>query len=189
MEAIFKTGFVQVGKPALSPHLLELPPEFALHAGTEQYLRRNQPLIAADLMAWAEKGARIGAPTMVGLLSIWQWYRQRRLRQRELGFKHHMLQVTQIEQRVLELESAATLDRGTLLHLQHSLSHLKKKVLDQFAEGELEGKELMAGFVTAVNDTRNYLTRLILYERDHSKEPAHHEGGKGKKTGVPTGFR
>jgi TRAP-type uncharacterized transport system substrate-binding protein len=180
VDAIFTTGFVQVGKPALSPRLLELPPEFALHPGTVQYLRRTQPLIAADLMAWAEKAARIGAPTMVGLLSIWQWYRQRRLRQRESGFKHYMLQVTQIEQRVLELESAATLDLGTLLHLQQSLSHLKKKVLDQFAEGALEGKELMSGFLAVVNDTRNYLTRLILHERDNLKEQAHHEGLKVK---------
>jgi TRAP-type uncharacterized transport system substrate-binding protein len=181
VDTIFTTGFVQVGKPALSAQLLHLPPEFPLHLGTEQYLRRNKPLIAADLMAIGEKVARIGAPTVVGLLSIWQWYRQRRLRQRELGFKHYMLQVNQVEHRVLALESAATLDLATLLQLQHNLSYLKKEVLDKFAEGALEGKELMSGFLAVVNDTRNYLTRLILHERDHLKEQAQHEGIKVKE--------
>jgi TRAP-type uncharacterized transport system substrate-binding protein len=180
VDAIFTTGFVQVGKPALSPRLLELPPEFPLHAGTEQYLRRTKPLIAADLMAIGEKTARIGAPTMVGLLSIWQWYRQRRLRQREAGFKRYMVQVGQIEHRLLALESAATLDLATLLQLQQELSHLKKEVMDQFALGALEGKELLSGFLAVVNDTRNYLTRLILHERDNIKEQAQHEGLKVK---------
>jgi TRAP transporter TAXI family solute receptor len=176
LDTIFTTSFAQVPKPPLEPKLLDLPPEFPLHAGTVRYMQRNKPLIAGDVMAFWEKAARIGAPCVVGFLSIWQWWRQRRARQRELEFKDYILRVSQLEQRAVELESAAHLDLRELLEIQRQLNLLKKEALDRFAEGELEGKELMSDFVAMVNDARNYITRLMLHERDHLQERAQTQG-------------
>ena len=52
---------------------------------------------------------------------------------------------------------------------------LKNEALSRFAEGKLEGEALMSGFVTHVNDARDYLTRLILHERDNLENRANSE--------------
>jgi hypothetical protein len=84
--------------------------------------------------------------------------------------------VNRVEQRALELEREARLELGELLRLQQDLSRLKTETLDKFAEGDLEGKELVAGFLAVVNDARNYLTRLTLHERDNLSEQARRAG-------------
>jgi len=78
-------------------------------------------------------------------------------------------------QRALELELGAMLDLRELLRLQVELSRLKNEALSRFAEGKLEGEALIAGFVAHVNNARNYLTRLILHERDNLENRAQSE--------------
>jgi hypothetical protein len=46
------------------------------------------------------------------------------------------------------------------------LGLLKTEALDRFTDGELEGKELMAGFLTHVRDARDYRTGLIAQARE-----------------------
>jgi hypothetical protein len=60
--------------------------------------------------------------------------------------------------------------------LQADLSRLKAEALERFADGVLEGEELMSGFLAHVSDTRDYLSRLILHERDNLEERAQLEG-------------
>ena len=67
------------------------------------------------------------------------------------------------------------LDLKELLRLQVDLSRLKNEALSRFAEGRLEGEALISGFVAHVNDARNYLTRLILHERDNLENRAQSE--------------
>jgi hypothetical protein len=91
------------------------------------------------------------------------------------------LRVTDVERRAIALERAATLDLGSLLGLQEELNRLKGEALDRFAEGTLGGEELMSGFVTHVSDTRDYLTRLILHERENLEKQARFQG-RGAET-------
>ena len=86
-----------------------------------------------------------------------------------------MLKVAAIEQQALDLEIGPTLDLRELLRLQVELNRLKNEALSRFAEGKLEGEALMSGFVTHVNDARDYLTRLILHERDNLENRAESE--------------
>ena len=83
-----------------------------------------------------------------------------------------MVKVAAIEQKALDLELGAMLDLKELLQLQVGLSRLKNEALSRFAEGKLEGEDLISGFVAHVNDARNYLTRLILHERDNLEDQA-----------------
>ncbi len=175
VETVFSPGFAQLARPALDVKLMDLPPEIPWHAGTLQYLERNKPLIAGDAIDFLEKGTSLVGALIGGLFFLWQWLKQRYRRKRELGFEAYMLKVTSIERQALELELGAMLDLKELLQLQVALSQLKSEALEKFAEGELEGEELISGFVSHVNDARTYLTRLILHERESLEKQARHE--------------
>lgn|GEM_PF-441535 len=175
VETVFSPGFAQLARPALDVKLMDLPPEIEWHPGTLLYLERNKPLIAGDAIDFLEKGTSLIGALIGGLFFLWQWWKQRYRRKQELGFEAYMLKVTAIERQALELELGAMLDLKELLRLQAALSELKSEALEKFAEGELEGEELISGFVSHVNDARTYLTRLILHERESLEKQARHE--------------
>jgi TRAP-type uncharacterized transport system substrate-binding protein len=175
LEAVFSTGFAQYYQPPLDPTLLDLSPEYPLHAGTEEFREHHKPLLAGDLIDLLEKGTSLAGAIAGALFFLWQWLRQYYRRKRELGFESYMIKVAAIEQQALGLEMDAMLDLKELLRLQVELSRLKNEALTRFAEGKLEGEELISGFVTHVNDARNYLTRLILHERDNLENRAQTE--------------
>ena len=78
------------------------------------------------------------------------------------------------------------LDLKELLRLQVDLSHIKNEALSRFAEGKLEGEALISGFVAHVNDARNYLTRLILHERDNLENRAQSENRPAEELWIET---
>lgn len=175
IETVFSPAFAQLARPPLDIKLMDQPPEFEWHQGSLQYLEHNKPLIAGDIVDFMEKGTSLVGALLGGLFFLWQWWKQRYRRKQELGFEAYMLKVTSIERRALELEIGARLDLKELLHLQTALSELKSEALEKFAEGDLEGEELISGFVSHVNDARTYLTRLILHERERLEKQARHE--------------
>ncbi len=173
---LLNSPFAQVVNPPLSPQLLELPPEFPLHEGTKAYLERNKPLIAADLIDYWDKVLAVTASVLGGMFFLWQGWRHWSAQQREQQFKGYLVSVAQIEQQVLEQERAAQLNLRSLLELQESLNKIKDEALQRFASGELQGEQLVAGFLTLVNDTRSYLMRLILHQRENVEQLAAHQG-------------
>ncbi|MGE3809140.1 MAG: TAXI family TRAP transporter solute-binding subunit [Gemmataceae bacterium] len=172
LTAMFNSGFVQISKPPLSEKLLELPPEFAWHAGTELHLERVKPIIAADVVDYSEKVLAIAATVLGGLFFLWQALRQWHGRRQEQGFRNYLVAVSHVEQRALELERSAALDLRVLLRLQRELNQIKDEVLRKFASGEVQGELLVSGFLTLVNDARNYITRLLLHERQNLEQQA-----------------
>lgn len=169
MEAGYASG---PGGSALDPALLDTPPEFDWHEGTHTYRERAKPVILGDAVDFMEKGASLLGALLGGLFFLWQWYRQRARRRGELGFESYMAKVSSVESRALQLEIGAMLDLRELLGLQVELSRLKAEALRRLADGELAGEQLISGFVTHVNDARDYLTRLILHERQNLEEKA-----------------
>jgi hypothetical protein len=143
-----------------------------MHRGTELYLSLNKTLLACDVIDLLEKGTSLAGAILGALFFLWQWIRQRVRRRRELGFESYMLKVAAIEEQALALEMAAKLEIKELLRLQRELGRLKNEALARFAEGRLEGGELFSGFVSHVNDARNYLNRLVLHERDNLEDRA-----------------
>jgi TRAP-type uncharacterized transport system substrate-binding protein len=175
LEAVFSADFAQYYRPPLDPSLLDLAPEYPWHAGTEEFRAYHKPLLAGDIIDLMEKATSMAGVIAGALFFMWQWWRQRYRRKRELGFEAYMVKVAAIEQRALNLELAAMLDLKELLRLQLDLNRLKNEALSRFAEGKLEGESLMSGFIAHVNDARNYLTRLILHERDNLENRAQSE--------------
>jgi hypothetical protein len=147
-------------------------PEYPLHPGTLRYRDLNKPVVAGDVIDLLEKEASLAGAVLGAFFFLWQWVRQRLRRKRELGFESYMLKVAAIDEQALALEMEARLEIKELLRLQRELCRLKNEALARFAEGKLEGGELLSGFVSHVNDARNYLNRLILHERDNLEDQA-----------------
>jgi TRAP-type uncharacterized transport system substrate-binding protein len=170
LETIFSPEFASMARPPLDAGLLAPPPELPWHPGTLDFVERSKPLIAGDAIDSLEKALSIAGALLGGLFFLWQWWRQWHRRKQERGFEAYMLKVTAVERQALQLEVGAMLDLKELLRLQMELSQLKGEALEKLAEGELEGKELVSGFISHVNDARNYLARLILHERDNLED-------------------
>jgi TRAP-type uncharacterized transport system substrate-binding protein len=175
LETIFSPNFAQYYHPPLDPSLLELAPEYPWHAGTEEFREYHKPVLAGEVVDLMEKATSMAGVIAGAIFFLWQWWRQRDRRKRELGFESYMIKVAAIEQRALDLELGAMLDLKELLRLQVELNRLKNEALSRFAEGKLEGEALISGFIAHVNDARNYLTRLILHERDNLENRAESE--------------
>jgi hypothetical protein len=172
LEVIFNSPFAQVLQPPLDAKQLESPPELPWHDSTTEFVRRNSPLIAGDVIDLVEKEVSILGVLAGGLFCLTQWMRRRFRRRRERSFEAYILRVAQVERRALDLSRAPALDLAALLLLQDDLARIKGEAIERFASGELEGEELMSGFLVHASDARDFLMRLILHERDNLEDHA-----------------
>jgi TRAP-type uncharacterized transport system substrate-binding protein len=170
LETVFAPAFAQISKPQLEATLQDISPEYPLHPGAAQFMELNKPLMAGDVIDLLEKGTSLAGAILGAMFFLWQWVRQHLRRRSELGFESYMLKVAKIEDKALALEMVANLEIKELLSLQSELGRLKNEALARFAEGKLDGGQLLSGFVSHVNDARNYLNRLILHERENLEE-------------------
>ena len=176
IDAVYSTRIAKMAHPALEPKLLQIPPEYTPHPGLVAYMQRNKPLITGEVFDGMEKLVTIGGGAVGGLLFCLQWFRQRIRWHRDLRFENYIQKVTQIEREAMDHELSATLQLRPLLDLQFALGRLKAEALDKFATGELQGAEYLTGFLNHVNDTRAYLARLILHQREVIEDRALQEG-------------
>ncbi len=175
LETVFSPHFAQLTNPPLDSTSLSGSPEYPLHQGTEEYVEFTKPVLAGDVIDFLEKGTSLLGGVLGGMFFLWQWIRHHYRRKRALGFESYMVKVAAIEEQALALEMQAMLDLKELLRLQRELGRLKNEALARFAEGKLEGEQLISGFLSHVNDARNYLNRLILHERDNIEDRASQE--------------
>lgn len=176
LDIAYSATFGGVMHPPLDPRLLVLPPELPLHPGTVAYLRRNDPAITQETLGATANLLSVGGAVLGSGLFVWQFWRQRLRVRREETFEAYILKVASIERRAGELELAAELELEPLIHLQRDVTRLKSEALARFSAGELEGRELMSGFLTHANDVRDYLARLILHVRQLLEQQADAEG-------------
>lgn len=168
----FDGKFAYLPHPPLDMKLLRLNPELELHAGTAEYLKRKEPLPAGDVIDFLEKTTSLAGAIIGAAFFLSHWFRQSVKRSRDLGFESYIKKVTEVERKVLEVELSANMDLKSLLGLQSTLAEIKNEALEKFTEGEIDGEELMSGFLAHVNDARNYLARLILHERENLERRA-----------------
>jgi hypothetical protein len=176
LDLVFAPTFSQMIHQTINKKSIEQAPEMPWHDGMLEYQKRNAPVIAGDVLDLVEKEISIFGALIGGVFFLAQWVRRRYMRRRDRGFQSYILPVNSIEREAMTLERGATLDLGTLLELQERLSELKSEALRKFAAGELEGEELMSGFLTHVDNTRDYLTRMILHERELIEKLARVQG-------------
>lgn len=166
LDATFTTGFAHLAHPALTTKLMDLPPVYPPHPGMALFQERSKPLITGDLIDALEKELSIAGALIGGSFFLWQWLKSRYRRRRESGFEDYILRVADVERRSLALELEEVLDLAGLLALQDELGRIRGEAITKFAQGELEGEDLMSGFLTQASDARDHLTRLILHRRE-----------------------
>jgi TRAP-type uncharacterized transport system substrate-binding protein len=166
VEAVYIPRFGLIVHPPLDARLLEVPPEFPWHAGAVLYLQRNAPLLSGAVVDSAHKMFAIFAAGASGLFVLWQWTKLYGSASRNRGFKGYITQVTRIEERVLEAERKRQLTLSELSMVRERLYRLKTEALDEFARTDFASKDLMVGFLSQVNDVRDYVTRLIRERQD-----------------------
>jgi hypothetical protein len=66
-----------------------------------------------------------------------------------------------IEEQAVSTDNTQPAALPQLVALRQEVARLKSEVLDRFTQGELAGKELLAGFLLQVNDARDFLSGLI----------------------------
>jgi TRAP-type uncharacterized transport system substrate-binding protein len=161
VEAIYKTEFAKIVHPPLDGKLMDSPPEYPWHEGARIYRERNKPLVSGQVMDSTHKAFAILAAAASGLFVLWQWSKQRGQFIRDKGFNKYINQVTRIEEQAVQAEREGQLDPKKLAALREQLHALKTEALDRFTQGELAGKDLLAGFLAQANHAREYVIRLI----------------------------
>ena len=96
LEVVFHSPFSQVLQPPLDARQLESPPELPWHDGTTEYVRRNSPLIAGDMIDLLEKEVSILGVLAGGVFCLSQWLRRQFRRRRERSFEAYILQVARV---------------------------------------------------------------------------------------------
>jgi TRAP-type uncharacterized transport system substrate-binding protein len=172
-ELVQATLAGKVGKLDQAAKLMTLPPEFPWHEGARLYQKHNRPLLSGDVVDWARKGFTIFAAAVSGLFVLWQWRKQSDQGRKDAAFNHYLHQVTRIEELAAEIEHGGPGGTAALFALRDRLAQLKSEALLRFAEGELTGKELLAGFLVHANAGRDYLNRLIRQQEEQPREAGH----------------
>lgn len=168
LEVLFESDFTRrANLPRLTPGDVESIREFPLHAGTVQYLHRNEPLVTGEIIESAENLRSFLVSAAVACFLIWRW----QVRRRMIGFETYIDGVTEIEVEALDLERAGTIDTARLLKLRRRLTELKSEALEKQAEGVLKGEEQMISFLTHVSDVRSYLESLFAHESRQQGKP------------------
>jgi TRAP-type uncharacterized transport system substrate-binding protein len=161
LDAVYTTRFARVLTPPLQPKMEEQSAEMPWHPGALRFFERNDPLITGELLSRSGEVVSIAGPVLGGLFCIWQWFHQRSRFRREQSFKMYIKKVNALENRVMELGRLPHQGLDQLLELQHELSLIKTEALNRFARGEMDGAELMAGFLVHINDVRSQLNGMI----------------------------
>ncbi len=161
VEVIYDSQFASVTRPALDPKLLDLPPEFAWHKGSQLYKERGAPIVSGRFMDSAHRAMAILAALVSGLFVLYQWHRMRGGFKRDQGFKKYLQKVTWIEARATNLELDQPGALQVLIDLRFRLGRLRTEILDRFSAGELVGHELMQSFLILAADVRDGLTAMM----------------------------
>lgn len=163
VDAILDSEFSKTLQPPLTTKQMDLAPEFPWHAGSERFIERNQPLVSGEVMEHTQKVAAVLAAIASGLVVLWRWYTEYSRNRRSQAFRDYLNQVAAIEEQALTFERERPADAVILPKLQQQLYQLKRKVLEQYAEGELEGGEFMTTFLGQADHVSALLTRLMRY--------------------------
>jgi TRAP-type uncharacterized transport system substrate-binding protein len=181
VEATLASKIAKSSHPPIDAKILEIPPESPWHEGTQNYLHRNRPVVSGWLVDSAQKGMAIFAAAASGLFVLWQWGKQRGRFRHDRSFAWYIHKVARIEEQAVQLERDQPVGPGPLLKLREELFRLKAEGLVRFSQDELAGKEHLAGFLAQVNDTRDFLTRLIEQQGHQLQKPT----GKEPRPVVP----
>ena len=176
LDTVLHSRLAQVAHPPLDRGVLTTPPRIPLHAGTIEYVRRDQPVITDETIDELNNTVGILGALVGGGLFLWQFLRERRQHRREGVFAECVRGIADIEARVAGLELAATLELEPLVALQRQVLELKAQALERFTAGELGDQAALSDLLTPLNAARDHIANLLLHVREQLEDRAEEEG-------------
>lgn len=149
-------------------------PELELHAGTVEWMHRNDPLLTPELMEGIESFRSFLVSLVVAAILAFRWWR----RSRVSGLDRYFTEVSRIDREALQLERDSRLDLARMVALRTRLGEVKTRALEAFARGQVHSEELLSSFLAHVSDVRSHLNAMILHERDRLEKRARTIGGR-----------
>jgi TRAP-type uncharacterized transport system substrate-binding protein len=134
-------------------------PQFPLHAGTERYMRRADPVLSPEMAAALGRAAGGVGALVSGIIALYSFLRLRQLRRFEAYYKE-IRRLELIARGQEEDPNAPTDPEARRAYLEDQLLDLKDRALADFANGGRMGEGLMFGITSLVNDTRASLANL-----------------------------
>jgi TRAP-type uncharacterized transport system substrate-binding protein len=132
---------------------------FPLHPGTERYLRRSEPLVKPEHAA--KIGTLLGGigTLITGLIAFYSYMRLRKLK-RFVAYYRNIGEIDLLARGLVADPGSPAEPEALRMHLETRLTRLKHDILNDFAEGGLQGEGLLAGLVALINDTRESLASI-----------------------------
>jgi len=158
LTVLFESDFARhAGLPQWDASLMTNVLEFPLHAGTLAYLRKDRPLIRADILEKFEGVRDAAASTGCALLLFWGWYRRRKVPRLE----GYLLQLAEIELDALRKHRLGALTPFDLQQLRERLWLLKREMLEHYTthRGKMENDLVTA--LSRVRDVDSSLLKLL----------------------------
>jgi TRAP transporter TAXI family solute receptor len=147
-------------------------PEYELHEGTIDYLRRHDRLLTPEIIDNLESLRSFFVSFVVAIFLAWRWYRARQLQ----GFDDYIRRVNALEKEVIRFERRASLDLDALLKLRRELQRIKVRGLEAYTGGRMASAEMLSSFLLHINDVRDQVDGLLLHARERLEKKARRAG-------------
>lgn len=169
VESVYSDRFARNAAMSVSggESLLDAP-EYELHDGTLDYLRRHERLLTPEMIDNLESLRSFFVSFIVAIFLAWRWYKARQLQ----GFDDYIRRVNALEKKIMRLERRASPDIEDLLGLRRELQRLKVRGLEAYTGGRMASAELLSSFLLHVNDVRDQIDDLLLHARERLEKKA-----------------
>jgi len=173
VEAVYSDRFTRAASmPGHDAEMLLDNPEYELHEGTIDYLRRHERLLTPEMIDNLESLRSFFVSFLVAMFLGWRWFRARQLQ----GFDDYIRRVNALEKKVMRLERRASPDIEALLSLRRELQRVKVRGLEAYAGGRMASAELLSSFLLHINDVRDQVDDLLLHARERLEKKARRQG-------------
>jgi len=139
-------------------------PEYELHDGVQVYDNERKHVLQNTVVKLLERLASVLGGIVGAILAIYGYIRYRRL----LRFEHYFHEIRTIDLigRGKLPDPAAPTERAQLLaYLQNKLAELRSAAIAEFAQGRLQGENLILSIFTLIQDTNSSLASLLEAQR------------------------
>ncbi len=147
--------------------------EYPIHPGARMYRNRDNPAITSEFVEYVENFRSFVFSLIIASFFIWQWYARRK----GLGIVRYLVELNQIELRVLNLEMHTDLEMGELIRMRNQLIKLKSEAIAHHSgqDFSIRGEESLTSFLNHATHTSNYIHQLMARARQKAPTP---EGGR-----------
>jgi hypothetical protein len=153
MQSVFETDFVRRVKPK-SPR--EIATAYQIHPAAEAYLDRDKPLLTGTFFEAISKFLSIFGAFSAGALSLYGYYRRRRIRRPG----EYLEEIRQIDALASQQHAESELEpspEALARQIDARLNQLKEQVIRDYCDNRVQGEMVLLSILSTLADSRNRL--------------------------------